>query len=228
MSSTLYGLMANADAMAKALEELRKAMSDGSITLPVRYSDSIKLPYMTACIKEGFRIHPSVGLTMPRFVPSGGREILGNWFPEGTRVGCNAHVTHFDKEVFGQDADDFVPERWLKGDAANMDVSVAMRMMKADDADLLAEAHVTLWRRHEDMHREECEPLFAIRSCTCIELTIISQIALAEIHKLLPHLLLEFDLQLVNPGAPIVSNGQWFDKPQSIIAKARRRVSKVV
>lgn len=129
MTSTLYGLMKHPDTMSKLLEELRKALSDGRITLPVRYSDSIKLPFMSACIKEGFRIHPSVGLTMPRFVPPGGSEICGEYFPAGMRVGVNAHVTHFDKEVFGADAEDFIPERWLKGDAAKMDVSFSACFM---------------------------------------------------------------------------------------------------
>ncbi|KAK4496521.1 hypothetical protein PRZ48_012501 [Zasmidium cellare] len=172
MSSIMHGLMANADAMSNVLKELRDALFNGTITLPIRYSDSIKLPYMSACIKEGFRIHTSTGVNMARIVPLGGAEIAGHWFPGDTRVGCNSHATHFDKEVFGQDADEFVPERWLKADAANM------------------------------------------------------EIALAEIHKLLPHLLLKFDLQLLDPKAPLISDGQWFDKPLNIIVKARRPTSK--
>ncbi|KAF2161585.1 hypothetical protein M409DRAFT_69676 [Zasmidium cellare ATCC 36951] len=187
MSSMLHGIMANADVMSKVLKELREALSDGTITLPVRYSDSIKLPYMSACIKEGFRLHTSTGVTMSRFVPPGGAEIAGERFPAGTRVGCNSHVTHFDKETFGPDAVEFVPERWLKGDAASME-------------------------RHM-LH-------FGGGTRTCIG----KHVALAEIHKLLPHLLLEFDLQLVDPKAPIISDGQWFDKPLNIIVKARRRI----
>jgi hypothetical protein len=36
--------------------------------------------------------------------------------PEGTVVGVNGWVTHFDKKVFGEDAEFFRPERWLEAD----------------------------------------------------------------------------------------------------------------
>ena len=33
----------------------------------------------------------------------------------------NAAVVHYDKSVFGVDADQFNPQRWLTGDAKKMD-----------------------------------------------------------------------------------------------------------
>lgn len=33
--------------------------------------------------------------------------------PAGTSVGCNSWVLHHDQDIFGQDADDYLPERWL-------------------------------------------------------------------------------------------------------------------
>lgn len=60
-------------------------------------------------------------MTMPRYVPKGGCEIAGEWLAEGTRVGMNAAVVQRDEGVFGKDAEEFVPERWLRKDAARME-----------------------------------------------------------------------------------------------------------
>jgi len=71
------------------------------------------MPYLIAVTREAMRIHPSVQLCMPRIVPAGGATICGEFFPAGVTVGCNPAVIHRDKGVFGEDADDFRPERWL-------------------------------------------------------------------------------------------------------------------
>jgi len=75
------------------------------------------MPYLQAVMKEAMRMHPAVGVSMPRYVPSGGAEIDGRWYPAGTVVGVNAWVIHRNKEVFGEDADAFRPERWLESDS---------------------------------------------------------------------------------------------------------------
>lgn len=67
------------------------------------------------------RLHPSIGLTLPRHVPAGGCQIAGQWFLEGVRVGVNAAVVHRDQTIFGTDADELVPERWFRPEAANME-----------------------------------------------------------------------------------------------------------
>ena len=38
------------------------------------------------------------------------------YFPPGTEVGVNAWVTHFDKDIWGPDANEFRPERWLEAE----------------------------------------------------------------------------------------------------------------
>lgn len=67
-----------------------------------------------ACIKEAMRMHPGVSLPLERIVPLGGTKLCGTYLPAGTVVGVNAAVIHRDRTIFGEDADDFRPERWLK------------------------------------------------------------------------------------------------------------------
>ena len=47
------------------------------------------------------RLHPSVGMTLPRQVPTGDAVIAGEWSPEGTRVGVNATVKQRDGSISG-------------------------------------------------------------------------------------------------------------------------------
>jgi cytochrome P450 len=109
-------------AYAKLTAEIDEATESGALRLPaVQYHEAVGLPYLVACCKEGMRLHPSVGLTLPRHVPAGGRAISGEWFAAGTRVGINAAVVQRDKAVFGEDAEEFVPERWSRKGAAKMD-----------------------------------------------------------------------------------------------------------
>lgn len=64
-------------------------------------------------INETLRIHPSTGTILERYVPQGGVVIHGTFIPEGTTIGVNAWVMNRNKDVFGEDVDDFRPERWL-------------------------------------------------------------------------------------------------------------------
>lgn len=64
------------------------------------------------------RLHTPVGLILERVVPEGGVTLCGHLVPPGTIVGCNPHVIHRSKEIYGQqyDVDEYWPERWLEAD----------------------------------------------------------------------------------------------------------------
>ena len=105
-------------ALNRLHDEIDAAASAAQLSNPVTYAEATKLPYLTAVVKEGMRLHPSVGLTMPRHVPAGGARISGFFIPAGYRVGMNGAVVQHDREIFGDDADAFRPERWLDAEAA--------------------------------------------------------------------------------------------------------------
>jgi cytochrome P450 len=64
-------------------------------------------------MKEALRMHPGVGFPLERYVPREGATICDIKIPPGTIVSVSANVIHMDKEVFGEDADRFRPERWI-------------------------------------------------------------------------------------------------------------------
>ncbi|WYZ45977.1 hypothetical protein EsH8_IX_000202 [Colletotrichum jinshuiense] len=80
-------------------------------------TDIRKLEYLHAVIKEGMRVHPPVTDSVPKRVPDGGDTVvIGGklvFLPGGTNVNYAVWPLHLSKEVFGEDADEFRPERWL-------------------------------------------------------------------------------------------------------------------
>lgn len=61
----------------------------------------------------------TVGL--PRVVPKGGIQFDDQVFPEGTVLSINPYVLQTSKELWGPDAAEFKPDRWLGPDAATLD-----------------------------------------------------------------------------------------------------------
>ncbi|ETN45759.1 uncharacterized protein HMPREF1541_09592 [Cyphellophora europaea CBS 101466] len=113
LRAIFYYLIKNPRCMKLVLDEIDTADQGGLLSRFVTWQPSNKMTYLQACIKEAMRLHPAVGLLLERHVPKGGIELNGRYLPEGTIVGINPWVTARDKSVYGEDADYFVPERWL-------------------------------------------------------------------------------------------------------------------
>lgn len=72
-----------------------------------------QLPYLDAVVCEGLRCFPPIPMSLPRYVPKGGRTIDGFWFPEKTIVSCQAYSVHqMNSDIF-PDPESFNPDRWL-------------------------------------------------------------------------------------------------------------------
>ena len=99
----------------KLQRELDEAL--GNDDDPVSTFEQVKrLPYLEAVINEGLRLHSTSGIGLPRVVPEGGLTVCGRFFPEGTVLSVPSYTIHRDKEVWGEDADAFRPERWFERD----------------------------------------------------------------------------------------------------------------
>ncbi|KAI0146012.1 cytochrome P450 3A13 [Hypoxylon sp. NC0597] len=73
-----------------------------------------KLLYLDAVVSEGLRCFPAIPMSLPRYVPSGGRTIDGYYIPEGAIVSCQAYSTHRINEAVFPRSDTFDPDRWLQ------------------------------------------------------------------------------------------------------------------
>ncbi|CAK7223636.1 hypothetical protein SBRCBS47491_005275 [Sporothrix bragantina] len=119
LCAILFNLMNNPKSLAKLRDEVHKKLAELNLDR-IPFKDTQSMPYFQACIKEALRLHPATGLPLARVVPADGATISGIFFPAGTVVGINSWVAHRNRDVFGADADEFRPERWLIQDSAKL------------------------------------------------------------------------------------------------------------
>jgi cytochrome P450 len=116
MTMILYNLLKHPAALKKLRSELDNALNSGRLSDPPTFSETDKLDYLGAVIKETMRLQPFVKPLLERIVPPGGADIAGKFLPGGTTVAISSNVAHNDIPVFGKDAEEFRPDRWLEGD----------------------------------------------------------------------------------------------------------------
>ncbi len=112
----LYWCLTTPGVVEKLQEELDNAIGEG---VP-QYEDVKDLKYVNNVIQETLRIHSTSSLGLPRLTPMATPEnpnpepvqILGYTFPPGTALSVPSYTIHHSKEVWGPDADEFVPDRW--------------------------------------------------------------------------------------------------------------------
>ena len=118
LAAVFYFLLRNRRCLDLLLKELDDAVTSGKLEARddglTSWSESQNLPYLDACVKESFRMHPAAGLPLERVTPPAGIEICGENIPGNTIVGCSAWVIHKRPEVFGDDVENYRPERWLE------------------------------------------------------------------------------------------------------------------
>ncbi|TFK45404.1 cytochrome P450 [Heliocybe sulcata] len=88
-------------------------------------NDIEKMPYFQAVLKEAMRIHPAVfhmnrvaakDTALPLFKPirlTSGQLVDTIVVPKGTRITTSVGCYNRNPDVWGEDADEFRPERWL-------------------------------------------------------------------------------------------------------------------
>ncbi|TFK26575.1 cytochrome P450 monooxygenase [Coprinopsis marcescibilis] len=113
----LYYLARHRDAQGKLHQELDEQLGVEDETIAT--GQQVKnLPYLDACISEALRLHSTSALGLPRVTPEGGLTIRGQHFPEGTVLSVPSYSIHRDPSVWGEDVEDFRPERWFEQDAS--------------------------------------------------------------------------------------------------------------
>ena len=107
--------VAKTPGVQKRLQEELDAAIPAGTAVPL-YQTVQSLPYLDIVVKETMRVHSMVGIGLPREVPTDGPgiHILGQYFPPGTHLSVPPYTLHHSKEIWGDDAEEFKPERWEK------------------------------------------------------------------------------------------------------------------
>ncbi|KAI0076940.1 cytochrome P450 [Panus rudis PR-1116 ss-1] len=125
LAGTLFGAGATTTAAAQHVfilamvlypEAMRKAQAEidavvGRSRLP-DFSDRDKLPYVRAIIREIFRWRNIGPLGLPHY-SNEDDYYEGYYIPKGTMIYFNQWAMNFDPEAYGDDLDEFRPERFL-------------------------------------------------------------------------------------------------------------------
>lgn len=111
---TLYLLMRHSTALSKILKELQTTFASTNPDIPLSF-DSVQplsLPYTMAVFNESLRLYPPVPIEVKESTSA-------TTFPDGTSLPNGSVVMWVpwamgrSKQIWGEDADDFRPERWL-------------------------------------------------------------------------------------------------------------------
>lgn len=134
--SALYYSLKHPRVWKKLTEEVLAADFRGRTPPP--HKDVRAIPYVDAVLREALRVLPGVAMTLERYVPRGGFSLpQGDYLPEGTVVGMNPFITNRSKSIYGEDAEDFRPERWLRDEeAGESEEAFQVRLTRMNKADL--------------------------------------------------------------------------------------------
>jgi len=115
----IYYLALNRHAQRKLQKELDEQL--GAEDELVATGQQVKhLPYLDTCINEGLRLHSTSALGLPRVVPNGGLTVMDHYFPAGTVLSVPSYSIHRDARIWGEDFEDYRPERWFEQDQADI------------------------------------------------------------------------------------------------------------
>lgn len=112
----LYLLCKSPGTQEKLREEVRRHIPDpSSRTITNDIIDN--MPYLHAVCNETLRLYAPVPLTLrDTAVPT---TIVGQYIPPGTKIILSPWAVNYSKELWGEDAEEFKPDRWLAPGQAN-------------------------------------------------------------------------------------------------------------
>ncbi|KAH6915167.1 cytochrome P450 [Coprinopsis sp. MPI-PUGE-AT-0042] len=124
LSRTLQMLSENQDVQEKAREEVLEAKRENGGE-DLTYDQLLQLPYLDAVCRETLRLHPSIPFVMRTahqdalvslaqpFTSLDGKETASVLIPKGTHLILSIMACNRDPLIWGSDADEWKPERWL-------------------------------------------------------------------------------------------------------------------
>jgi cytochrome P450 len=126
LGSILRFILTNPSALTRVRAEIETAGANGLLSTPIRYEETRQyLPFFVACIKEGLRLNPPATNLFARIAPGSGKTIDGHFVPGGTEITSHAYTVQRNKELYGEDAEEYKPGRWMVSERRNFELEAA-------------------------------------------------------------------------------------------------------
>ncbi|KIY00210.1 uncharacterized protein Z520_03895 [Fonsecaea multimorphosa CBS 102226] len=124
MSWTIFHLVRHPEMLQRLREEINKVAGYETV---IKRSHTKNMPYLNAVLNETLGLYPQVPMNTrstvkTTFLPKGGgpdgeSPVL---VPKNAGITFSPYHMHRRKELFGKDAHDYKPERWLDGKLSNI------------------------------------------------------------------------------------------------------------
>lgn len=215
LRAIFYHLLKNPTTLYKLVDELSTAHSNGNLTLPSptwHETQSEHTPYLRAVIKEGLRMNPALSLPLERVVPKDGLTITHS----------NSTLSSFTSSPTETTMTTFIPGNTVIG----INPYVVQR-----DARIFGPNPDTWnpdrWLNHADnddtLRRMDNHMLaFGAGKRSCMG----KNIAMLELSKLVPAVLMRFEIELENLQTEwVVSNGWALNQKGVVVRLAQRKES---
>lgn len=143
------------------------------------------------------RLHPSVAMPLERSVPETGLTLPnGNFIPPFIAVGMTPYVISRNRDIWGVDADEFRPERWLQAEGESDAVyHERLQMFNANDLTFGGGSRICLGRH----------------------------LAMVELYKIVATLVSRYEMELADSDREWLVRGVWFFRQNGLICKMRKR-----
>ena len=154
---------------------------------------------MDAVVREALRMLPGVSLSLERYVPEGGYRFQnGEFMPQGAVMAVNPYLICRNKSVWGEDASEFRPERWLRdAHGGETEEQFSGRLRKMNDADLS----------------------FGAGSRICIG----KSMGLMQVYKVVATIVTLYDVELVDPNRDWKVINSWFPRQEGLEVRISKR-----
>ncbi|KAF2103043.1 cytochrome P450 [Rhizodiscina lignyota] len=121
MDATIHWLALHPEAQDRLYNEITSvnmaAMKEAETEGPAALDLALKMPYLDAMIQESYRTFGAPANNLERLAPKNGLRLPdGTELPPGTVVAMNAASIAMLPDVFGADARQFNPDRWMRRD----------------------------------------------------------------------------------------------------------------
>jgi cytochrome P450 len=108
MAWCLWNVLQHPEVERRILEEAESVCSEGALA----YEHMAKLDYLQAVISESLRLFPSVPIEL-KYTLADDTLPNGTFVPRGTTMAYSAYCMGRSAKLWGPDAEQFRPERWL-------------------------------------------------------------------------------------------------------------------
>ena len=163
----------------------------------ISYAHSKSLLYLQGAIREGMRLWPPSAGLFSRDVPKAGDTIHGYYLPPGTEIGQSMYGIGRRRDLWGEDADVFRPERWLEANPEKL-----REMHAACDLNFSSGKYVCLGRSIALMEISK----FFVEVCCQLRTpfaTFKLELVVLKTSVLPPQILRRYEIASMNPPEPV-------------------------